>query len=61
MRGIAAVESGDTSQVSFHQTGLPSTGEATFVLTPTDSGTSRVRTVSLTAQGKVKIVKGGGA
>lgn len=59
MRGISAVAC-DLSEVTFRATGM-AVAATNFELTPTgDSSGTRVRTVSVTQQGRVKIVKGGG-
>lgn len=60
MRSISSVDSNNESEVEFHANGLVKAGEETFTLTPVgDTGTERVRRVTVTIQGKVKVEKGG--
>jgi type IV fimbrial biogenesis protein FimT len=60
MRSIATVDSGGKSEIQFVANGMPGTGATAFELTPIGSAaTQRIRTVDVSAQGRVKVTKGG--
>jgi type IV fimbrial biogenesis protein FimT len=60
MRGIAGVDSEGKDRLQFVANGMNGSGATSFQLTPTgDSGSSRVRTIDVSAQGRVKVTKGG--
>jgi Tfp pilus assembly protein FimT len=62
MRGIAQVESGGKDNIQFVANGMTGTGATSFVLTPVgDSDGTRIRTIDVNQQGRVKVTKGGGS
>jgi len=62
MRGIGSVDSAGKDRLQFVANGMNGSGATSFELTPTgDSVTTRIRTVEVNAQGRVKVTKGGGS
>jgi type IV fimbrial biogenesis protein FimT len=62
MRGIGTVDSGGKDRLQFAANGMNGSGATSFELTPTgDSVKTRMRTIDVNAQGRVKVTKGGGS